>query len=238
MGSTLRHCLKDLFGGFSVTVPRGPLAGCKWCVGAGLRQCRGTYEPRTAEAFVDSLTPGYTVFDVGAHMGYFTVATARLVGSGGRVVAFEPRPSNLRYLLRHIKVNRLANVQVVPSCVTDYVGECRFNTETGSGTGHISERGELSVSCTTIDSFVYGNGGGMPDMIKVDVEGAEYLVLEGARRVIETSRPKLLIGLHGQNLFQKCEAWLAQVGYTTTVVNEGRDLEILALPRDRGEDPR
>ena len=68
-----------------------------------------------------------TVFDIGAHAGYYTLIASKLVGGSGHVVAFEPAPRNLRYLRRHLSLNHVSNVTVLEVAVSDRAGVGRFD---------------------------------------------------------------------------------------------------------------
>ena len=88
------------------------------------------------------------VLDVGAHVGYFTLIMSRRVGPGGEVHAFEPRKLNRRFLKTHLRLNAADNVRVYSLSIGDRVGPVRFETRTGSGTGHVSDSGNVTVRMT------------------------------------------------------------------------------------------
>jgi FkbM family methyltransferase len=157
-----------------------------------------------------SLSPGGTLFDVGAHYGWMSIAAANCVGACGRVVAFEPSPVLLDILEYHKRVNRLRQLQIVPAAVSNIDDRAipfylineglSFRNSLTIGpddTPYIDPENKLriNVSCTTLDSFVELSGI-VPDLVKIDVEGAELLVLEGARHVLERHHPVLILGVH------------------------------------------
>lgn len=82
-------------------------------------------------AFLRIVPPDGTVYDVGAHAGFFTLLASQLVGPGGRVVAFEPDPGNRSYLERHIRLNRVGNVTIVDAAVSDRTGIGSLMTHPG-----------------------------------------------------------------------------------------------------------
>ena len=131
----LKHLVKAALSPFTATIRSGPLQGRRWVVASGSRFIRGTYEPLQCAAFERLVRPGHVVFDVGAHVGFYTVLSSSLAGPAGRVVAFEPLPANLRYLRRHLALNGCANVTVVPICVGDREGTARFDDSGGTGVG-------------------------------------------------------------------------------------------------------
>jgi len=157
-----------------------------------------------------TLSRGGTFFDVGAHYGWMSITAAHQVGAHGRVLAFEPSPALLDVLTYHRRVNRLPQVQVVHTAVSDRdAGVAPFfliNSGLSSrnsltigpeDTPYVSpdEKLRIEVPCTTLDSFVLASGI-VPDLVKIDVEGAELLVLEGAKRTLEAHHPALIIGVH------------------------------------------
>ena len=141
------------------------------------------------------LLPGARVFDIGAHQGIVALMLAREVGASGLVVAVEPNPHNASVAEENRKLNGVAQVDIVQAAVSDQQGSVVFNAglngqlDDGSGAG-----GQLSVESVTIDSLA--DRFGLPDVVFMDVEGAEYDVLLGAQETIRRCRPKLLIELH------------------------------------------
>jgi hypothetical protein len=108
-----------------VPIPRRPLRCRRWSPFAGGQFGRvvvGTYEPDLTELFSERVVPGSVVFDIGAHSGYYTLLAATLLRGSGRVLAMEPNPRNLRHLRKHISMNRLGNVEVIPSAICDREG--------------------------------------------------------------------------------------------------------------------
>ena len=236
----LRHRLKVAVAPLRVTIPQGPLQGFKWSLATGLSFVRGTYEPRTAEALTTLTSPGAVVYDVGAHVGYFTAVAARAAGPEGRVVAFEPRPLNRTLLDLHLKWNGLERVQVVPSAVGAEAGPGRFRDDRGSGTGFLTaeDRG-MEVEVVTLDGMV-DDGLPAPDVVKVDVEGGEAAVLQGASGILETRRPVLVLATHGQGPHAASLRTLDEKGYQWRELLTRSDLpgaEIVAWPAEAPESP-
>jgi FkbM family methyltransferase len=172
--------------------------------------------------------PGWTIIDIGAHMGIFAVRAARMVGEDGKVVAVEPHPHNYAALLGNIRRNMLQNVTPLYLAVSDHEGEQRLLLSKGSG-GHtlLPSEGtgspELSnlqklwshsllasgekrarsivVKTVTLDQLI-GNCRKV-DLIKIDVEGAELLVLSGAARTLRRSGVRVVIESHSHELATK-----------------------------------
>jgi FkbM family methyltransferase len=162
------------------------------------RADKRVYEPSFYAPFAAAVRPGATVFDIGAHIGIFALGAAKRAGESGRVFAFEPSPETAAVLRRHVELNGFERrVEVIPSVVSNRTGTASFYSH------HLSMAASLSraniedfspedltggiasaeVPCVTLDEFCE-RGGVWPSVIKIDVEGAELLVLEGARSLL------------------------------------------------------
>jgi FkbM family methyltransferase len=146
----------------------------------------GTYERGTVRAVRRLLRPGMTALDVGAHAGYYTLLFSRLVGPGGRVLAFEPHPQTFAVLSRNARRRALANVELSASAVSDREGEARlWQTELSVGHSLLPVKPgaarSLPVTTTTLDAVSRAEGLARADLVKVDVEGGEAEVLAGMR---------------------------------------------------------
>jgi FkbM family methyltransferase len=178
----------------------------------------GTDEPAVQEELVRVLRPGGVVYDVGANVGFLTLIAARLVGPGGHVYAFEPIPENARAIERNAALNDLDNVSVVELALSDRAGEAVLRIPRTNQGAHLASVGEpageeddLTVRTAALDEL---EGLRPPDLVKLDVEGAELLVLEGMRRCLETQRPALICELHDTRA--AIEELLPQLGYEVT----------------------
>ena len=202
-----------------------------WRVGALDHGCWiGWYGREVRRALASMLRPGGVFFDVGASAGFFTLLAARLVGSRGRVVAFEPHPPAVAALTYHIARNALSNVTVVDAAVSDQDGVAllageRSTAQLGHGTG-------ISVATVSIDRLRDFGQVPDPDVIKLDVEGWEYPALVGMQRTLATTRPTLLIEFHGAmrdgiDWDTKSSDLLQSLGYRLIRLKGG---ETLAMP--------
>lgn len=156
----------------------------------------GAWEVEMQEALIGALREGANVYDVGSHVGFMALSAARAVGPGGRVFAFEPDPENRARLIHHVERNGFANVEVVPRAVWSHagtVGFTRASTDAAGLQGRASEAGG-DVEAVTLDEFALDHPA--PDVVKIDVEGAELEVLGGARRVLAEHRPTVLCEIH------------------------------------------
>jgi len=158
----------------------------------------GTHEERVQEILAREVRAGSVVYDIGAHAGFFSLLSSRLAGADGRVLAFEPRAENIERLRRNIAANSAGNVEVVPAAASDRAGEAPFVMHASTLEGYLAADGEISaarVRTETIDALVAG-GMTPPDLMKIDVEGAEAAVIRGAARTIDAYRPLMLIEVH------------------------------------------
>jgi FkbM family methyltransferase len=155
----------------------------------------GTHEEAVQTKLQSTLGPTDVLYDVGAHIGFFTLLGSRLAR---HVVALEPLPENVERLRHNLDANAASNVTVVAAAVADTVGSAFLREGQTSLEGRLSDgqTGDVvAIPCTTIDKAV--RGGLTPaTVIKIDVEGAEAAVIRGAAETIATYRPQILLEIH------------------------------------------
>ena len=138
---------------------------------------------------------GMSVFDIGANIGYYTLIFSRLVGKNGRVFSFEPDPENFRLLVKNIKVNKFKNITPVQKAVSNKNGKIiLYLCQEHKGNHSIIENfawKKIMVESTTLDSFL--RTGIKPDLIKMDIEGAEYLALLGMKKTLTKNKKIILL---------------------------------------------
>lgn len=145
------------------------------------------WEPGVAEFLRDTLNQGDIFIDIGAHVGAYTLLASKLVGSRGQVYAFEPDPVARRFLYKNIGINRAINVTILPLAVSDVEKTVTLAAPKAFG-GAVSSIGaartrfgsgeSLQVRTITLDGFCSEHAI-QPDLVKVDVEGAESAVIAG-----------------------------------------------------------
>lgn len=197
-----------------VPIYGGPNRGRWWSlVSAGSGHCSGLKEARRLRLLASVIRPGDVVWDVGAHHGYVALLAWQRVGATGEVHAFEPSPRNRRLMQRHLRWNGAANVQVHPCALGASDRVSRFG---GTGTSKTLALGggDEMVQVRTGRSLVEEGCCRAPTLLKIDVEGAEAEVLEGALPVVPT-RGCILIALHSQDADRACSALVAAAGYET-----------------------
>ena len=236
LGRALRLPLQLLPDSMEVRIVQGPLKGNRWVAGSSNHGCwLGSYEFQKQKQITLAVRPGMVCFDIGANVGFYTLLLSKMAGPDGLVVAFEPVPNNCDFLRRHIMINRCNNVVLQELALADFDGNGSFDTTQSSSQGHLAQAGLLTVRCASIDSLVAGAEIPAPDLMKVDVEGAEVAVLNGAREVISQHKPLIFLATHGEQLHNECCSMLQRLGYRVCPIS-GSSLEncdeIVARPRD------
>lgn len=157
------------------------------------------FEPFQTELVVNEVRPGDMAIDLGAHVGYYTLLLARLVGPAGRVLAFEPDPDNFALLAHNVALNGYANVELFNAGVSARPGRARlFRSPDNAGDHRLHDspgdpRPGVDVAVVSLDDVFRDRAGGI-DFVKVDVQGSEGAALEGmAGLLARCPRVKLLV---------------------------------------------
>lgn len=146
----------------------------------------------------DAVAPGKVFFDVGAYFGYYALRAAR---RGAQSFAFEPMPGNFAHLQQHLALNPALDVQAIQAAVADQAGTARLALprDDNRGRGHLvseaaaTEEAIVEVQTVPLDQFVRERGLTRVHAMKIDVEGAEMRVLEGARELIDRDHPVIFM---------------------------------------------
>jgi FkbM family methyltransferase len=160
---------------------------------------------------------GDIVVDIGAHIGLYTIIGSKCVGGKGKVVAIDADPNNFEMLNRNIKLNKLTNVLALNHIVyskemelelVDYGRMLGFDGKTKNMTlaahGGTPGQTDTPVQANTLDNLLQRNGIKEVNWMKIDVEGAEYEVLKGARNILSNSKNiSILIEIHGTSHLYK-----------------------------------
>lgn len=166
----------------------------------------GEWEPQTWHALQAHVPTGGTFIDVGAHIGWYSLNAAKLVGPQGHVIAIEPDRDTLLVLRDNVRVNGDEGIiTVAPVACTDsettlmFYAAPRVNTgESSLSRANASQSGAAlayEVRTRRLDDIVREAGVTRVDAVKIDVEGAEYLVLKGAVDTLDRYRPVLSVEL-------------------------------------------
>lgn len=224
-----------------LTIRSGPAAGLRWRHYDDYQtwMAMGLYEPHVAQFIFDTLEHGDTFYDVGGNAGYFTLIAARKVGPSGRVFTFDPLPRNIATIREQIALNQMeAIAHVEPVAIAGHesaftlVVPSRHSTANAhleSYAPHVADEGErLTVKATTLDSFLREHP--QPNLVKIDIEGAEVSALAGAERMLSgPDAPTLLVSTHSDELEAAVRAALTAHGYHFENM-VGFEQMIVALP--------
>lgn len=222
LGRLCRLPLALLPKGMVLPILQGPCKGMYWVVGSSTHGCwLGSYEAPKMRAFGKAIRPGDVVYDIGANAGIYTLAASRLAQPEGGVVAIEPLPRNIALLRRHLKLNSCRNVTVLPIALSDENGEALFDDSCNASMGHLSPAGRLVVTVSKLDDAIKDHCLPLPQVVKMDVEGAEAKVLCGAERVIREAKPTIFLATHSDEVKKQCLDWLRGYGYSIEVLGQG-----------------
>ncbi|HEV2494478.1 MAG TPA: FkbM family methyltransferase [Terriglobia bacterium] len=184
----------------------------------------GYHEPDLQENLRKFCRPGYVAYDVGAYLGFFSLAIAKSIGPAGKVFAFEPDHGNCVRIQEHATRNNLSSqIQVVEAAVWSYscpslpfrLGGIRksYGGLAADGVVPVLAAGDtIPVPSISLDAFTE-QGNPLPDILKVDVEGGECEVLKGAEKVFSRSKPVLFCEVHHAESADWIAQWLAERGY-------------------------
>jgi FkbM family methyltransferase len=185
----------------------------------------GHHEPELQKGLRELCTAGCVAYDVGAYLGFFSLAIARAIGPAGKVFAFEPDHENCVRIKEHAaRNNLLGRIRVVEAAVWSHSCQSLPFKSGGIRKSHggvaadgvvpILAGGDcVPVPCISLDAFTQQNHP-LPDIVKIDVEGGECEVLKGAAELFSRCRPVLFCEVHDEQSSQWIAEWLAARGYT------------------------
>jgi FkbM family methyltransferase len=196
-------------------------------------------EQKSYESFASAVRAGDVVYDVGAHIGTYTLVALQKSAPGGRVVAYEPVDLTRDFLKRHLQWNGGGDRVVVrPVCCGSQHGQASLyfrEGEMNGDSGLVPESGanNMVVPVRTLDSEVKELGL-VPTIIKIDVEGWELEVLKGAEYILARYHPLLFLSLHPEALarlhtgIDAVQAWLEVRGYYPQVIATDHEIHLVA----------
>jgi FkbM family methyltransferase len=178
---------------------------------------QGNYESSVQATLASLVGPGKVLYDVGGGIGFYSLLAAKL---GATALVFEPDAYNAQCIRRNAEMNRLlSNIQVIECAAFSHTGHIFLEPATqdrGHGNAHVmaDDRGSLplrTIPCVRPDDFVCDHPA--PHVVKIDVEGAESDVLQGAQILFANFRPHLICEVHDSPNSQFIEQWTARMGY-------------------------
>jgi FkbM family methyltransferase len=249
LSAFLTYFLGDERGLVTLTTRKGPAKGLRF--GLDLRQPRmeygywyGSYDLRIVQAIASLCQPGWTAWDCGTYLGYYTCLFARLVGPTGRVVAFEPDPHNLERTKQNVHLNGFGNVSFEHVAIGGPFGDIDLllshNTNSHLPGVYVGASREdyrriervdsvVRVHCTSLDDAYYVRRAPRPDIIKIDIEGAESIALQYTDNLCREVRPLIILELHNPECDRAAWDWAQKQGYSIKSLDTGC---ILVCPED------
>lgn len=159
----------------------------------------GSYEPELRSIVRAVLPSAGVAIDIGANVGWHTLLMARLVGPQGRVISIEPNPSTREQLLQNVRLNGFRQVEIGRYAIADSERIVDFYglsaDDRGSASSHIVSEPTaktIRVDCRTLDGIASEHRLERIDLLKIDVEGFEWPVLQGGEQTIANFRPYIL----------------------------------------------
>ena len=187
----------------------------------------GEHEPLLQSCLIEMMQPSVVLYDIGAHVGSIALGLARSISSsGGRVVAFEADSENAERLRENRDRNGLAHsLDVVHSAVWSSSSDDICFREGGEKKSHggveagglrpVLGNGDLiKVPAVSLDDFI-ANGGPVPHLVKIDVEGGEFEVLRGGQQLFAGSKPLLVVEVHHKSAEDQIRSLLEKIEYSS-----------------------
>ena len=148
----------------------------------------GIYEPLETGLIKKEVKKGDVVLDIGAHIGYYTLIFARLVGDQGKVFAFEPDPTNFTLLTKNVAANNYKNVVLVQKAVSNQTGTVRLYLSPQDTADHRiynsnDGRQSIEVADIRLDDY-FQDFGEKVDFVKMDIQGAEGKAIQGMSNLL------------------------------------------------------
>ena len=217
-----------LLGKKFMKVMEGPLKGYLWTTASSYAYLLGNYEdPATLGEFIGWLQADTVFYDLGGNIGFYALLANRYITTG-KIYSFEPMPASRMIFEKHLAINRAQiqyhNIRLLPLVISDREKELAFSNETWQMEGNTyittspnfkKATHTISVKCHSIDELVR-LGYDPPDVMKIDVEGAEYDVLQGSVDTLKRYRPRILLATHECHLpgvRENCVRFLESLGY-------------------------
>jgi FkbM family methyltransferase len=196
-----------------------------------------TYERAFAETLASAVRPNGVCIDVGGWRGYFGAVMA--LAGASQVVIFEPFPENCDRISRLCSLNPRLPLRLERLALGDRTGQAEFSLMDESSMGKLNEssfqaqrrpQSTITVPIETLDHWYARHNLGGCDVIKIDVEGAEVMVLSGAREVIKKHRPTTLVEIHSRELLADLQRFAHELDYDVMVLETGRQPDGITEP--------
>lgn len=190
--------------------------------------------PVTNDIYLEKgkLQLGDVVLDLGAYCGLSSISFSKAVGAAGKVYSFEPDQENYAALCKNIEMHGATNIVPINKGVWASSTKVSFQNEGNLGSSIVSftnrRSSAHSVEMLSLDDFVKTYNVQKVDFIKMDIEGAEFEVIQSAKKMLSMMSPKIIIEPHivnGQSLLESVCDQLQRIGYVTEILPQG-ELEL------------
>lgn len=212
-GKLIRLPIKLIPGKTILSILSGNLKGKKWIKGShNISVVLGTYERKQSIEFASFCKNSKSFWDLGAHVGYYTLLY-HFNSTGGKIAAFEPSERNANLFRKHMDMNKISNYNLFEVAVSDKEGVLSFNKTATSVAGKLDEQGDSKVNVVKLSKMVAEGKIAIPDLVKMDIEGAEVNVLKDMKQIFTEKKPVLFVSTHGKEVHLACVALLKDMGY-------------------------
>ena len=210
------------------------------------RYFESDYEKENVAFLTKICKPGMTVIDIGAHLGLMSVIIAKLIGENGKVYAFEPTPKTFLLLKKIISLNNFDKT-IIPfnKAASNFTGLVDFFVDENEGSNANSlvnrkdkNRTSQKMEVDTLDNIVDNLKLEKLDLVKIDAEGSELDVMNGAKKIIEKYKPIIILAIHPpliKNNNQKTEDifdLIQSIGYVVNFRSEILTKEVFCAKED------
>ena len=211
----------------------GNLKGNKFIKGShNFSVALGTYERKQSDKFAEYCRNSKSFWDLGAHVGYYSMLY-HAKNPTGKIAAFEPSEINVKLFRRHMSLNKITDYKLFDVAVSDKEGMLSFKKTRTTVAGKLDEAGEMKVKAVKLSKMFETNEIPFPDLVKMDIEGAEENVLKDMQTMFAEKKPVLFVSTHGKQVHLNCVALLKEMGYQLTPLDKpdlDASREILACP--------
>jgi len=207
----------------------------------------GFREPECTRLFRKEVDKGMKIADIGANIGYYVLMESQLIGNSGNIYAIEPAPINFNMLKINIEMNPYAaRVTLFNVAISNKIGKALFTISSHSNHHKLSiassdKEKQIVVETTTLDELL---GGKEIDMVRMDPEGAEWLIIKGMEKILSCGKPlKLFIEVHPKLIKQyggDVEAMLnllAEAGFKLKYLVKWEPATHFLVPYIKGKGP-
>lgn len=165
------------------------------------------YEKSAYEMLTQIVKPGWVVYDIGASIGLYSLLFSHLIGKHGYIYCVEANPLCIYFLHANLEMNNVANFNILPAVLLDTAKAAKFtinysNLNLGITQDSVfySEKAghQITLQSYSLDDLISNLHLRKPDLIKIDVEGAEEYVIKGMKKILLDFHPTLLLEIHGR----------------------------------------